>query len=241
MRRLVAPILALTACDGGRGDDYMIVPGGDDTPIHPAVDGALPDDAPPGDAPATIVGRVCLVDDLRALTSCATSGAGGLLVSLGNAVATTNVDGAFTLFAPTETSLIWRVTGPDLMTSVMPRGADAQIPAITATRYAELATSNGVILLEQEGAVVLQVLQQGAPLAGVTVAATPTPAYAPFYDGVSPDLWEQGATGPAGVSWLAGVGLGTVGVAVTPPQRAASFIELPVEDTAITFATLELP
>ena len=73
---LVVVVLgSVVACQGRASDDYPIVPGGGSVPGGGTggVDAAIDDDAM-----RVIAGRVCVLGDLRNLTACAVSGAGGL-------------------------------------------------------------------------------------------------------------------------------------------------------------------
>src|SRR5580692_255438 len=62
-----------------------------------------------GSGSGTQTFHVCLVTDLRAGSSCATTGAGGMQVSLGGAVATTEDDGSFQIAVPQETGMSFTV------------------------------------------------------------------------------------------------------------------------------------
>lgn len=234
--------LVLAACQSGGGDDeYPIVPGGDDSPIVPMADAAVPDG---NDAMSMLSGRVCLVSDLRNLTlpACSGTNAGGLIVALGAQTATTAPDGSFSMSAVAGTNLVWRVVGTGIVPSTMRLGAVHLIPAVSSVVYEDLLISNGVILQPDQGSIVVRVIDQGQPLAGARVSTSPPVTYDPFYDGPTAATWHQDSTGPFGVAWLVGAPTGTVLVSVLPPASAPVVVSAqPVDDQAITFATVEVP
>ncbi|MBA3817876.1 MAG: hypothetical protein H0X17_03220 [Deltaproteobacteria bacterium] len=243
MRRACAVVLvalvAGAACEAEDSNDYPINPGGGG-----GGGGGIGRDASvdaTGDGGTLLVGRVCLVSDLRALASCADVGAGGLLVTVGDRTASTSETGAFAVLPPTGTGLVWRVTGADIVPSIMELGATPVIPAIRSDAYLDLQSSNGVILQQGQGSIVLRVTRGGAPLPGAIVVASPTPQYATFYDGENATVWDEDATGVAGLAWLPGVSTGTAAITITPPSGAAVAEVLPVEDQAITYATVDAP
>ena len=80
--RIAALLVLLVGCPSSGGDDYHVIPGGDDHPINPMPD-APPADGLVGDG-AMLTGRVCVTTDLRTPTvGCATTGAANILVQLG--------------------------------------------------------------------------------------------------------------------------------------------------------------
>ncbi|MDQ3368406.1 MAG: hypothetical protein M3680_23520 [Myxococcota bacterium] len=239
VRRVGVLVLALAACEAEDPNDYPINPGGGG-----GGGGGIGRDAgvdATGDGGTLLVGRVCLVSDLRALANCANVGAAGLLVTVGNRTAITSETGAFALVPPTGSGLYWRVTGAAIVPSVMELGATPVIPAIGSDAYLDLQTTNGVILSPGQGSVVLRVTRGGAPLAGAIVVASPVPQYPTFYDGANAMVWDEDATGGAGVAWLPGASTGTAAITITPPSGAAVADVLPVEDQAITYATVDVP
>ncbi|CAN5918922.1 hypothetical protein BH11MYX3_BH11MYX3_23800 [soil metagenome] len=187
-------LVALTACQAAE-EDRHVLPGGDDgESTTPGGGDAGIRDAPPGDGSA-ILGRVCLLSDLRNLAGCAATGADGLTVTLGGQMATTAADGTFTMPAPSGSTLVWRVTGPGVVPSRMSFSVVPLIPVVPQSFYDDLALSNGVIINAGQGAVVARlVTPHGAGVPGGTgtiVAAT----YPAFYDGSSASQWNQSSTG----------------------------------------------
>jgi hypothetical protein len=240
MRVGIAFALVLIACQQTTGDDYPIGPGGGPGGITPGQIDAADDGAGTGDG-GVVNGRVCLVTDLRNLTSCANSGAGGLTVQLGSQTTSTADDGKFAIVAPAATMLVWSVSGGTIVPSLMGFGANATIPAVDATRYGDLLIANGVLLSPGQGSIVVRALQAGAPAVGALVTASPVPQYATYYDGIDMNAWDQDATGAFGVAWLTGVAVGTPTVRISPAVGSAAMIPLGVADQAITYATVELP
>lgn len=238
MRLAACAVLVLVACHPGSDDAFPIVPQGDDSPITPMPDAPRADAS--GDAVTTISGRVCVVADLRNLTSCANQGADGITVMLGASSAVTMADGSFSLTPPTGSNVAWSLSASGYVTSLMALGTVHLIPAVTTAVYDQALLDNGVILQAGQGSVVGRVVQQGANVAGATVQASPAPTYATLYDGVSSALWDQDATGAFGVFWLTAVAVGTASVVVTPPSMIPVAVMVPVEDQAITFVTVEL-
>ncbi len=211
--------------------------GGGALPDAPSYDSRGPGDSPSAiDAPL-INGRVCLAADPRMLTTCASTGADGLTVRLGSRAATTSADGHFTIDATDAgSSAVWRVTGASIVTSIMPF-SDYQIPALATTTYDTLKANNLVSLLPGQGAIMVQLVRNGAGLAGQTAISMPSSTYEAFYDGSSPTgTWPQTSTGSNAVAWLAGLDVGTATVTAGTP--ALTTPQLPVVDGAITFWTI---
>lgn len=230
---------ALVACDSGSGD-YPIQPGGGTPPGT----STQPDGGAGGDAAgATISGRVCKVTDLRAHTSgaCATTGAGGITVTLGASTAETDATGAFTIATPTGTNLVWRASGVDLVGSVMPLGGANQIPIIDTATYEELLLSAGALLSSAQGSIIGYVRRAGQPLAGAIADVTPVPPYPAAYDGTTASVWRADATGAFGTVWVPAIDAGSVTVTVTPTVSTAVTRTVLVEEVAITFVPFEIP
>ena len=237
-------ILMLAACQGGGDDGYPIVPGGDDSPITPMVDAAVPGTDATDDAMSILSGRVCLIADLRnpTLPACSGTNAGGLTVTLDGQTATTSPDGGFAISVPAGTNLAWRVSGAGVVSSVMPLGEVHVLPVVSEVTYEELLLANGVILQPAQGSIVVRVVGQGQPVVGARASSSPPVTYDTFYDGPTASTWNLGATGAFGAIWLVGAPTGTALVSVVPPGTAPTVVTaLPVDDQAITFATVEIP
>ncbi|MCX5744318.1 MAG: hypothetical protein NT062_17650 [Proteobacteria bacterium] len=235
--RAVWILVAVVGCAANNDDPYHVVPTGG----GPSGNGTP--DAPVADAP---VGgdqrRVCVMSDPRDATSCAIGGADGLTVTLGTATATTTADGSFTMTLPTGSNLVWRVTGPAIVPSVMPYSAALTIPAISQARFLDFTLDNGVTFDPGEGAAFVRILRAGAPVVGATVAIDPASASAVFYDGSSARTWDQDVTGAYGVAWIPDAIPTTSAIAVTLALAATTTISsVPIEEQAITFVTVEVP
>ncbi len=241
--RIAALLVLVVGCNSD-GRDYPITTGGDDNPIHPMVDGA-PVDGVIGDGATMLTGRVCLLTDLRnpVVASCAPTGAANITVQLGSETALTADDGSFMLLPPSGTGLVWRTSGTNLVPSVVPLTTSNLIPMISDVTYLDLQNSNSVIVNSGEGSAFVYVRQAGLALAGVTttVKAPDASSFLPLGDTANATNWVQGATGNFGVSWTAGLAAGSPTLVLTPPAGSAVELVLPIEDGAITFATLAFP
>ncbi len=236
--RLVSLLVVLAACQGGGEDNRPVLPGGDDgESVHPGGGDARIDDAPHGDG-AAIMGRVCLLGDLRNLASCASVGADGLTVTLGTQTAMTAADGSFTIPAPSGSTLVWRVNGPGVVPSRMAFSAVPRIPVLPKTVYDNLTLSNGVILNAGQGTVVARVISQGAAVTGATGTIV-NASYAAFYDGNSATVWNQNSTGVQGMIWVPGVAAGTASLSVDV-AGTISTVPTAVDDGGITFVIVDL-
>jgi len=185
---------------------------------------------------------VCLAGDARLLTGCATTGAGGLTVTLGGKTATTADDGHFTIATPSGTNLVWQVSGTPIVTSAMSYSVANTIPVLGTNTYLELEGGNGVVPVQGEGAILARVIHASTPVAGATATESPVGAYAPFYDGSSAVQWNQNATGTNGVVWVPGIPAGAASLTVTPsgggtPQVVAG---IPILDSGITMVVVDL-
>jgi hypothetical protein len=241
MRLVIVAVLCGTGCQP-EPLDFPPLPGGGGgiggggTDGGAQLDGSLDD----GDVGA-INGRVCVVLDLRNLGTCDDDGVLGTTVSLGDSTALTDDTGAFTIETPTGTDLVWSVTGLDLVPSVIEFGTAFELPAIRTNDYADLLSDNGILLTAGQGSVVAQVTSTSVPVSGATVASSPQAQFTTRYDGNSALVWDEDATGPRGVAWLAGI---TPAIATTlivsPPIGADVTVTAPVEADSITFAKIAL-
>jgi hypothetical protein len=256
MKRAV--LLLVAACQAN-ADDYPIGPGGRG-PIGQGPgnggdgDGGVDDggDGGDGDAGVRMIGRVCLLSDLRSPTACDnTQNALGLRVSIGGrTTTTTDRAGSFTINAPLGAGFIWHVDGrsdEDIVRSAMPLGTDnTTIPAITLARYEDLLGSNSATVAPLQGSIVVRVLNGVAPVAQVDAALVGQDVV--FYDDRdSRDVWNSGTvgTGPRGVVWMPGVELPLsatpLEITLTPTGGAQAVkTSVLVEDQTITFVTRDL-
>lgn len=255
-------VVVAAAC-GDDGSDFPTNPGGsadgDDDGNDgndDDADGSVPDaaiDAAPSDAPdapdgpepdTRITGRVCLVASLLTLDACDATGAGGLTVTIANSSTTTEIDGRFQILPPPAADVLtWRVTGPNLVKSVVPAQVNALassvLPAIRMQPYRDELARAGLAQepIAARGAVVVRVRNAGAPVVGA-VAAVETQLDVTQYD--SGTNWATTATGAQGVAWSAVVSAGERNVTATPPgsiDEPPSVMPVLVDDGAITYVT----
>jgi hypothetical protein len=172
----------------------------------------------------TIAGRVCLVNDPRFLTQCVTTGVDGLTVTLTTptttspvtTTTTTTANGSFVITTPTTTvataPTTFTITGPTIVPSTQTLVTGVNIPVLSQQLFDQIALANGINLNENTGTgtIIASVNRAGTPVSGVTVVATPNPAFGPFFDGTSPTGFTLNGTGAAGVSLLSGFHSGPV-------------------------------
>ena len=238
--RIAALLVLLVGCQSSGGDDYHVIPGGDDHPINPMPD-APPADGLVGDG-AMLTGRVCVTTDLRTPTvGCATTGAANILVQLGTETAMTADNGSFMLLPPSGAGLVWHTSGTDLVSSVIPLSTSNILPMVRVQTYLDLENSNSVIVNSGEGSVFLYIRQAGLPLPGATTDVSPAASFLTLGDRANATNWVQGATGLLGVSWTPGIIAGAATLTVSPPVGAHAMLTAPIEDGAITFVTLVVP
>jgi len=244
-------LLLVAACQTETGDDsFTISPGGGNG--TPGTGGGVRDggtDADDGDAGTVITGRVCLLGtDLRALSTCAATGADKITVTLGSKSTTTTADGSFTIEASLGTPVVWHAfdspptpPGTNFVTSVIPFSSSNVIPILTTTNYINFQSLNGVLAQQNEGAIVVRVVKANAPLVGATVTVAPVSRDGSFYDGILATPWDRDQTGALGLVWIHGAAVGNNIIKVIQlglPNFLSTHV---VEDQAITFGTIEVP
>lgn len=261
---LVLPLAA--ACQASGGGDYPIGPGGGGPVVISGGGGGRGDagtgDGGDGDAGVQIDGRVCLLTDLRHMTVCSDSGAGGLLVAL--AIGSTQVvkattvtsdnGGHFSITAPLCTDCTWRVTSSTdqrIVRSLMPFGTDNTIPVMGFEAYNALLGANGQVIADQ-GSVVVRVVSGVTPAPHVAVTSTTLTLDvvlpdAVFYDSDrSADTWNQTETESNGVVWLPLVPLSpsppTAGtITLTRSGGGSLTTTATILSNWITFLTTDIP
>jgi hypothetical protein len=242
MRWLVAIAVVLGAlggCKQGDGALYPINPGGGGG----GGGGGGVDAAVFGDANIDVIpGQVCLTSDARAPNTCATTGAGGLIVTLDGNTATTDPDGTFVIDVPQSSNISWQVSGTDIMTSVMSYSAVHRIPVMSEVDYFDLANSNSVVPAPGQGDVFVHLTHQGASVAMATAAVAPAAEFPTLYDGSAVTTWTQISTSTAGVVWIPGLPQGSAAVTVTPDGGTATIVNsIPIGDQTLTWVSVELP
>jgi len=239
--RLVIALVLVAGCRA-ESDEFAVSPGGGGGSI-----GSGGSDEPDAgidgnDSGANgLVGRVCVLSDLRQPSVCNPTGAGDIVVTLGTRIATTLDDGAFVIQAPTGSNLVWHATGQQIVTSAQPFSTSTLVPAVTVAGYDDLLSANGILMVPGQGSIVAQVVQATNPVVDATATVSPVSQFALRYDGASSTTWDQDATGTLGVVWITGAAVGPTTVRVTPPLGAAVNTTLLVEDQAITFGVVEIP
>lgn len=240
MRLVASTALVLMACQSSGSDDsFPIVPGGDDTVITPAPDGPPADGS--GDGSGTLTGRVCIVADLRNLTSCTTGDASGITVTLGTSTAITAIDGTFSIPPTSGSNLVWTVSAVGFVPSVVPLGIVHLLPVVTVDRYNEMLLDNGVVLGAGQGSLFTRVVRNDAPAVGVTATVDPPSQYGPLYDSANAIVWDLDATGATAVIWIPDVLQGSTTLTLMPPAATPLPVSVLVAEGAITFATVGIP
>ncbi|NVB82401.1 MAG: hypothetical protein HOV81_28740 [Kofleriaceae bacterium] len=240
MKALIAGLLLLVACDHDI-EMFPVMPGGGGGSSGTGfVDAGFGGDA--GDAGNTINARVCLLVDARFPTTCANTGAGNLMVSLGSFTATTADDGSFTIMRPTSSNLVWRVSGDSVFPSAMSFGTLTSIPALDLAVYLEMVGANNVTPPVEDGQIIAKVLRGTTPISNVTATTDPISDVPPLYDGGDAVHWQGNATGQLGSIWVPGV---------RPPSAQlnlrvgttdlAPVVGIPLFQSTVTFVFAEFP
>jgi hypothetical protein len=215
--------------------------------------------APNGSAAgtSTVTGHVCVVSDPRFLTQCVTTNVDGMTVTLTTpttngvvtTTTTTRADGTFVINAPVATAAtgptVFTITGPSVVASSQLLTTTINIPVITTDLFDQIAAANGIALTDRTGtgSIIAQVRRGGVPVSGVQVAATPSPAFGPFFDGTSPTGFTLNGTGVQGVSLLSGFTVGPVNLTFNDPALASvsTVGGVQVVNGGITFVEGNLP
>jgi hypothetical protein len=243
--RLGVLLMVVAACSNDDGSDFPIRPNASISTSGVASDAGLGLDAN-GDGGAIVIikGRVCVLVDLRQLDVCAVTGAGGLVVTLDGAVATTAADGSFSIAAVQGSFLSWTVTGGTVIPSLVPLTTSAIVPAVDANTYIQLLDANGVLIATNQGSIVAHVVTPLGPLADVTAVPIPTGTTPVFYDqATSATTWGQDRTDGFGVAWFPALAATTEqAITFTPPAPGVprTVPHIPVAAGAVTFITVDM-
>jgi len=244
--RGVLVVALLAACGNEPSEGFPINPGG------PGGTGSsfMPDAFVPLDVSTTITGRVCLMlTDLQKLATCAPSGAGGFLVTLGTESTASADDGTFTIKRPTATNgLVWSVTSTtttsvETKPSVIPFGTTTTLPALALSEYEDMVVATNATVVIGSGALMVRITHAGGPVLNATVTTMPVPDSAAgiFYDGPNDTSWQTTATGAFGVAWVPSITTGNASVTVHSGAVDTTFTGQPVFDGAVTFVFADLP
>jgi hypothetical protein len=198
-----------------------------------------------GTATPVIRGRVCLISDPRFLATCATTGAGGLTVTIGNGTATTIDNGTFVMNMPTSgaTSTI-SATGTGIVPAITPFTTTATIPVINQALFDQMVLATGITTSAGTGSILATVVRNGEPVPNVNATATPAPAFGPFFDGTTPTGFTLNPTGAQGVVFFSGAATNApVNVTFTDSatQAETTVGGVQVIDGGITFVEGILP
>ena len=236
IRRVLATMLLLVSACGDEGGHFPINPGGGGGGSSMSPDGGVD-----GDAGTTITGRVCVLGDPRSLTACASSGADGITVALGNKTATTASSGAFVIDRPTGTNLVWRVSGPGIEPSALPLASSATIPAVDSIAYDDMLAATNAIVSSANGAIIARVANGATPVANITAVATPQSDSDVYYDGPSITEWEFDGTGAGGIVWIPSIATGSASLALDSGTAQRTVTNIPIFADTITFAYAAAP
>ena len=233
----LALLTALTAC-GRSVDMYPVGVGGGGTGGSTGGGGV---DAPgDGIAGSTINGRVCMISDARSPLACATTGAAGLIVTLGSAVTTAMADGHFSIVPANNTDLEWRVSGAAIQASAMQLRYGSTIPAITKTTYDNMVAANQAVSGDGSGALMARFTLAATPIAGLQAITTPAAESVIHYDNnVSATTWSVDQTGSYGVVWVPGLVGSTVEISLSGASNAA-ITGIPIFANTVSFVLAEV-
>src|SRR5439155_23325931 len=110
--------------------------------------------------------------------------------------------------------------------------------------FGRILTANGIVLTQGSGSIVGTVTRGGQPATGITVTATPSPAFGPFFDGSTPTAWTLDATGLRGVVLLPGITTGPANLTFSDLASSGETLVagVPVVEGGVTFLNdVELP
>lgn len=218
-------LVAAAACGADDVELYPINPGGG------GGGGNLPrpDAAPDGpDMGGMVSGKVCAIEDARNPQDC-TSGAGGVTVTIGTAMATTAADGTFMINRPAGATL-WMVSGTGFTPSAMSLSSGTDIPLLETTAYDAIVNENSMATGNNTGALIVKVRKNGNPVVGAEGSSTPSRVTA-YYDTPDPVTWETDTTDAAGAIWLAGVPAGMATVEIMTSSKKTLPPVLVIADT----------
>lgn len=194
-----------------------------------------------------VIGRVCLITaDPRALGTCATTGAGGLTVSLAGITTTTSASGAFTMQAPTATNgLVFNVSGTGVVPAAQAFSPTNTIPALSQDLFNQILAANSVQVPAGSGSIFASVIDRsGQPVANVTAMSTPASTSPPLFDGTTPTTFGTSQTGQRGIVFFPGLTtLGPVSLTFTDVTsgRETTVDGVQVFDGGITFVSAPIP
>lgn len=248
--RLAVVLLALAL--GGCTDDDHLPPGPGGAGGGGGGGGVTPDAGEVPDDEVAITGTACLVLDLRFPGACPGLGLGQFTIGEWPDGPFTEVpaSGDFTFTVDRALETVIGTQGDQTEPVLVPvpidtdGASDVLVPAIDSGYWTDLLTVLGVTLPDGTGAIVLYLIEDGAPAIGAQVLAPDGTAFAPFYDAGGPFEWTQ-----AGLSGIDGVAL-IIGSPVLGPQTTVTVlsadldqvvVDLPIADGQITTASVVIP
>lgn len=239
----VLGLVTISGCAGSSdGDDYPMRPGnGGGIGGGGGGGGDAGVDGPAGDG-AQATGRVCLISDLRFRAPCASSlGGATIQVQRGTATITPSANGTFTLPPSSTVGDRWVVTGPNMVTSVVPfvPNEAVQLPLVTQATWDRLRQDSDILPSLGTGALhVFSLKATGGTKPMVRVSTDPAGPSLSVYAGTSPTIWGNDP--------------GTFAASIVPNLTAdqpvdvigdsdvrSSLMQQPVAADAITYLSLE--
>jgi hypothetical protein len=221
---------------------------------YPVLPGSpVPATGSTGETTIIIAGRACvIVDDLRDFVTCSPTAGANLTVAVGNQRVVTAADGTFRIVASPNIDMTqFIVTGAGVIPSVTavtsltpPTATVINLPVASADMFGRVLAANGIVLTQGSGSIVGTLTRGGAPITGLTVTATPSPAFGPFFDGSTPTVWTLDATGVRGVFFAPGVAVGGANLTFTSLSTGTgegSVAGIPVINGGVTFLDTQLP
>jgi hypothetical protein len=212
---------------------------------NPARPDARRPDAPLFDASivtATITGHVCLISNFTDPFTCATTGADGIVVKLGDREAFTSADGTFVIEAPVGAPPSFELNRVDLTRCLTPflGGNPTEMTVVKTQYYRQFLSDNGMVV-NGTGTLLVQMRNGAGLAAGEALVVDPVEdqPYATRYDAGASAVWGRAGSGPKGMAVLAGLKAGqTKIVRVGPNPRVLT--QIPIEESAITIVGFQL-
>lgn len=196
-------------------------------------------------------GQLCLINDLRDPTTCATDTDLTVdVATLDGPETTADASGVFSLPRPDgDTTFYLKVAfnSADFHNAMVPIDIGQslpRVPIVTEAAWQALVTNVGLVETDGTGSIVAYLSDTGAPLVGAEVIQ-PTGGAVPVYDGpIDANDWNSGATtGAFGAAIMTNVSSASAEVAYSVSAGAGLEIVngVPLVDNALTFSFFELP
>ena len=178
------------------------------------------------------------------MTSGATTGLGGLTVTLGGTSTITDESGTFVITNATVTpSSTVVVSGSQVVPSQAVLGTNGVIPVFQSDVFGQVLATNNIALQPTMGSIVATIVNgNGEPISGVVATSTPAPAFGPFFDSTVGTL-STTSTGLAGISFFPGlVPPGPVSLTFNPsnPTDQSVVSDVRILEGGVSFVNAEL-